>query len=336
MAPAPRRDGFLVLLQFRRKRRWGRHRQWRRRRQGIRHHFGLDFSGNSAINGNGGAIDSGDTRGTGTSPLGFQFVGNVAGRAGAVDNADNGSGTFTVYATPRFRIMSLHSTMAGPSTTPTGPERAPSASRAPRSRATRPSETAGRSTMPTTLAAGDAASCRLRHFGRILPTSTGVPSTVRTWAASGTIVLWASTFSRNSANNVYTGARGPGGGAVYLGETRGSLGRGQYFQRTVPFVWRVHGRTGATTSAEQHLPSGEAKRDVGHGATHLGPLAANGGPTKTAVPSKGNPAIGAIPYRTSVALDSQRITLCPTSDQRGKRRTRATRRCDAGSVQSSG
>ena len=47
---------------------------------------------------------------------------------------------------------------------------------------------------------------------------TGGRSTLRTSAARAPVSLWASTFSRNTANNVYTGAGIPGGGAVYLGK----------------------------------------------------------------------------------------------------------------------
>ena len=68
---------------------------------------------------------------------------------------------------------------------------------------------------------------------------------------------------------------------------------------------------------------------------HLGPLGRHGGPTETALPLIGNPAVGRIPYGTSVALDRQTLALCPTTDQRGKG-SDSKGSCDSGSVQSSG
>jgi len=74
------------------------------------------------------------------------------------------------------------------------------------------------------------------------------------------------------------------------------------------------------------------KADVAYGAGLLGALKANGGPTKTMLPEVANPALGLVPYGTSVDLDGQRVALCPATDQRGVRSAKAAR-CDAGSVQ---
>lgn len=57
--------------------------------------------------------------------------------------------------------------------------------------------------------------------------------------------------------------------------------------------------------------------DVDHGASWLGGLAANGGPTQTMLPLKGNPALGAVPFGTTLTLGASRVILCPASDQRG-------------------
>jgi hypothetical protein len=65
---------------------------------------------------------------------------------------------------------------------------------------------------------------------------------------------------------------------------------------------------------------------------HLGPLAANGGPTETVEPEAGSPAVGVIPAATIVTVDGSATALCPTVDQRGVPSVPGTT-CDTGSVQ---
>jgi hypothetical protein len=72
--------------------------------------------------------------------------------------------------------------------------------------------------------------------------------------------------------------------------------------------------------------------DVDHGASKLGAVADNGGPNWTMLPLKGNPALGAVPYGTTLRLGGGRVSLCPTTDQRGVKSTPG-RPCDAGAVQ---
>jgi hypothetical protein len=81
------------------------------------------------------------------------------------------------------------------------------------------------------------------------------------------------------------------------------------------------------------LGGGTGDRDYGPGLSHLmGPLADNGGPTKTILPLAGNPSIGAVPMDASALLNGRTVRLCPTIDQRG-RASFAGRPCNAGSVQ---
>jgi hypothetical protein len=72
--------------------------------------------------------------------------------------------------------------------------------------------------------------------------------------------------------------------------------------------------------------------DVAHGASKLAALADNGGPSWTMLPLKGSPALGAVPYGTTLRLGHGRVTLCPTTDQRGVKST-SGRPCDSGAVQ---
>ncbi len=64
----------------------------------------------------------------------------------------------------------------------------------------------------------------------------------------------------------------------------------------------------------------------------LGPLANNGGSTQTMMPTTGNKAIGAIPTGTSITVNGSKVTLCPTTDQRGDISPSAAP-CDIGAVQ---
>ena len=70
-------------------------------------------------------------------------------------------------------------------------------------------------------------------------------------------------------------------------------------------------------------------------ASELGPLADNGGPTKTMTLLTGSQAIAAIPTNTTVTVNSQPITLCATSDERSFASTPGTA-CDVGAVQTGG
>jgi hypothetical protein len=50
------------------------------------------------------------------------------------------------------------------------------------------------------------------------------------------------------------------------------------------------------------------------------------------LPLAGNPAVGAIPYNTTLVLNGRSVTMCPATDQRGVRSS-AGQHCDAGAVQ---
>ena len=294
---------------------------------------GSSFSSNSAINGNGGAIDNGDTRGSGHLTLSSSsFLGNVAGRAGAVDNADNGNGTLIVSRctfsdnvaalddggaidnadwSGRGTLRVSGSTFSGNKTVGDG---------------------GAIDNADNTGGIGHAAVSTSTFWANIADVHGGAIDTSDV-GSSSTMLLWASTFSSNTANNVYTGAGVPGGGAVNLGDHGALWAAADIFNglcRSSGGTWYDKGyNVGGNSTC---LRSGTG--DESHGATRLGRLADNGGSTKTAVPSKGNPAISAIPYKTSVELDSHAVNLCPASDQRGTK-DKGNHRCDAGSVQSS-
>jgi predicted outer membrane repeat protein len=294
---------------------------------------GSTFSSNSAINGNGGAIDSGDTQGGGTLTLSAStFVGNVAGRAGAVDNADNGEGTLTVTgSTFSNNVAALDDGGAIDNADWSG----------------KGTLRVSGSTFSDNKTLGDGGA--IDNADNTGSVGNAQVSTSTFWAniadvhggaidssdvgSAGTMVIWASTFSRNNANNIYTGEGKPGGSAVYLG-SHGALWAAANILNGACLssggTWYDRGYNIARNSTCLR----GAKGDVGDSTLNFGPLAADGGPTKTVVPSKGNPAIGAIPYMTSVRLGSHTITLCPGLDQRGQR-DKGTHHCDVGAVQSS-
>ena len=199
------------------------------------------FSGNSAVNGNGGAIDSGDTRGKGSLiVLTSIFLGNVAARAGAIDSADNASGTLSVSA---------------------------------------------------------------------------------------------STFSGNRANDIYGAQGAQGGDAINTGSDSTVWAAADIFNGPCHRAGGTWNDEGYNVGSNATCLRG-AKGDVGYGASRLGPLAYHGGPSQTMLPLKGNPAIGVIPYKTTVTLDHRFVRLCPTADQRVAGNG-PKRRCNAGAAQSS-
>ena len=292
---------------------------------------GSTFSSNSAINGNGGAIDNGDTRGRGILTLSSSaFLGNVAARAGAVDNADNGYGTLIVSrCTFSDNVAALddggaidNADWSGKGTLTVSASTFSANKTVGDGGAIDNADNSGSSgnlTVSTSTFWDNIADV---HGGAIDTSDEGSP---------GTVVLWASTFSRNNANNVYTGSGVPGGSALNLGDHGALWTAADVFNgacRSSGGTWHDKGyNIGRNSTCLRG-----ARGDVGDGSLRLGPLANNGGPTETAIPSKGDPAVGAVPYMTSVKLGGRTVNLCPSTDQRGAR-VSGHHRCDAGSVQ---
>jgi hypothetical protein len=141
----------------------------------------------------------------------------------------------------------------------------------------------------------------------------------------------ASTFVGNSG--------GAGGGAIAdsgAGLEGGpvSVAADIFAGNCTQGAWHDEGyNVGSDRTCFDHGPG-----DVDHGAglaDLLGPLADNGGPTRTIRPLAGNPAIGLIPYGTRVELGDETVTLCPTTDQRGTKSSPG-RACDGGALQVTG
>jgi hypothetical protein len=294
---------------------------------------GSTFSSNSAINGNGGAIDNGDTRGKGAlTLLASTFVGNVAGRAGAVDNADNGDGTLIVSRctfTDNVAALDDGGAIDNADYSGTG------------------TLTVSGSTFTSNKTVGDGGA--IDNADNTGSDGNAMVSTSTFWGnianvyggaidssdvgSPGTMVVWASTFSRNNADNIYNSPGTPGGGAVNLGRHGVLWSAANIFDgpcRSPGGTWYDEGYN----IGLNHTCLRGGRGDVGHGASLLGALGDHGSLTETALPSSGSPAIGAIPYMTSVKLGSRSVTLCPALDQQGRRGT-GRHHCDAGPVQSS-
>lgn len=167
----------------------------------------------------------------------------------------------------------------------------------------------------------------------------------------GTLVVATSTFSANDVTKGVGGAVGDGGkgiirvsastfsanvatygGAALANSPTGSVAvAGDIFNGTCSQsggAWDDAGyNVGNDTSC---LKTGTG--DVSHGAGQLSALAANGGSTATIRPLAGSPAIGVVPYNTSVALQGHPVRLCPTTDQRGDHSV-AGHSCNAGAFQ---
>jgi predicted outer membrane repeat protein len=291
------------------------------------------FSGNSASNGNGGAIDSGDTRGQGSlMVLASTFLGNVAARAGAIDNADNASGTLGVSSSTFLdNIASLDDAGAIDNADWGGSGTASVSA----------STFSGNKTVGDGGAIDNADSMGTSKGTVLVSASTFSGNTAEAHGGAidnsdaggtGIVSVSASTFSGNKANNIYGVHGAPGSGAI------GSGGHGTVWAAADIFDGPCHRTGGTWNDAGYNIGSnGTCLRgaidDVDHGARRLGPLAYHGGPTETMLPLKGNPAIGVIPYETTVTLDHRSVRLCPAASQRGTLHG-SRRHCNAGAVQS--
>ena len=291
------------------------------------------FSGNSASSGNGGAIDSGDTRGQGSlTVLASTFLGNVAARAGAIDNADNGSGTLNVSSSTFSGNVATLDDAGAIDNADWGGSGIVSVSS---------STFSGNDTVGDGGAIDNADSLGTSGGTVVVSASTFSGNTAEAHGGAidnsdvggtGTVSVSASTFSANKANNIYGVHGAPGGGAI------GSGGRGTVWAAADIFDGPCHWTSGTWNDAGYNIGSnGTCLRgaidDVDHGARRLGPLAYHGGPTETMLPLSGNPAIGVIPYQTTVTLDHRSVRLCPASSQQGTLHS-SKRHCNAGAVQS--
>ena len=294
---------------------------------------GSTFSTNSAINGNGGAIDNGDTRGKGSLMVsGSTFSGNVAGRAGAIDNGDNAVGTLNV-STSTFsnNVAALDDGGAIDNAGWGGTGTAAVSASTFRENKTIGDGGAIDSADNIANSRGTLVVSTSTFFGNIADVHGGAIDNAD--GGQGTLSLSASTFSANNANNIYSPGT-PGGGAVNGGSHGAVWVVADIFNG--PCSW-----AGATWNDEGYNIGRNAsclnggKGDVGHGASMLSRIGYHGGPTQTIVPLKGNPAIGAIPYKTTVGLERRALKLCPSVDQR-KAQNRSSGDCNAGAVQSGG
>lgn len=279
---------------------------------------GSRFSGNSAINGEGGAIDNGDTRGDGTLVItGSNFVGNVAGRAGAVDNADNGRGSLTVTGSTFSGNVSALDNGGAIDNADWGGNGSLSVSR---------STFAGNDTVGDGGAIDNADSEPTSRGTVTVSSSTFSGNTADVYGGAidnsdigvGTLRMWASTLSGNAANNIY-GSNGTRGGGSVNNSRRGTVWvAADIFDapcRMAGGLWNDVGYNIGDNRTCLDKGVGDAEGGAGK-LTKLGDF---GGPTKTELPTSGNPSIMAIPYRTIVTLGHRSLELCPTADQRGAR-----------------
>jgi predicted outer membrane repeat protein len=284
---------------------------------------GSAFSSNKA--GDGGAIDDSDNGGSGTGTVsGSTFYANVAVHdGGAIDNGDRGSGTLTVSGST-FTADSAHADGGAIDNGDKG---------------------SGNLLVSASTFSADTASV---DGGAIDNADSG----------KGTIKFSVSTFSGNSASAdggaIDTGDRGSAAASVSASTFSGNSASGDggtvdnsdhggssalwlaanIFNGSCDQpagAWFDEGYNVANNST--CLAAAAAKGDVSSGASDLGPLGHNGGPTETIVPVSGSPALGAVPNGATAVLDGSSVKLCPATDQRGVG-SAAGAACNAGSVQS--
>jgi hypothetical protein len=278
---------------------------------------GID--GNSGVGGNGGAIDNADNAGQGTLWVsGSTLSGNTGGNGGAIDNGDDLSVSASTFSSNRAGF--------GGGAIDNG--RAPGASCA--------CATVSGSTFTDNLAGGQSSD------GLFQPAAPHQPQGLAFIAANGgaidngdgvvgSLLVWGSTFSGNQSfgdgDTIDAGddinQQGSGAGTVLVAA--------DIFDGGCDKVAGTWHDLGYNVGDDRTCLRG-TRGDVDHGASRLAGLAANGGPTQTMLPLQGNPALGAIPYGTTLALGGGKVILCPATDQRRVKSTPG-RACDAGAVQ---
>jgi hypothetical protein len=293
--------------------------------------IGSSFLDNGALSGDGGAIDNGDTRGNGTLHVtGCIFEQNAAGRAGAIDNGDNASGTLTVASSSFITNVAATddagaidnadwggqgtahittSTFSGDDTIGNGG-----------AIDNADSETTSRGT--TYVSDSTLSDNTADVYGGAIDNGDGGP---------GTVVLWASTLSDNQANNMYDGFDRRGGANVHNGRYATTWTAADVFNgpcRTDGGTWQDAGYNVGDGGTCLH----RGPHDIAHGAGYLVGLGNYGGLTKTELPTSANPAIGAVPLGAKAELDQLQVQLCPTTDQRGDY-SPSGQPCDTGAIQ---
>jgi hypothetical protein len=289
------------------------------------------FFDNGALSGDGGAIDNGDTGGDGTlSVVGSVFEQNAAGRAGAIDNGDNATGTLSVASSSfitnvaalddagaidnadwggRGSARITTSTFSGNDTVGDG---------GAIDNADSESSSRGTVYISDSTLSGNTADV----YGGAVDTGDG---------GKGTLVLWASTLSNNTANDLYENFNRRGGSSIYNGPSgtiwlAANLINGPC--RTDGGTWKDEGYNVSNGSTCLH----KGPEDIDHSPQGPRGLRSNGGPTMTELPSSDSPAIGAVPHGARADLEHLQVRLCPTADQRGVQ-SLGGEACDAGAVQ---
>jgi predicted outer membrane repeat protein len=273
------------------------------------------FSGNKAVS-NGGAIDSGDGCEGRLFVYGSDFSDNTAGGegyssfGGAVDSAgDAGRGSLTVSATS-FNANTAYGYGGAIEV------------------ALNSNATVGDSTFFANAVYGNGGA--LDNQGELNLSESTLAGNEAYVDADGSgqdgmggavsngrrLVVQSSTFSLNEAASLgpdlESGApvdQGPPSRSVWLAA---DIMNGPC---SIVAAWTDAGYNIAPPSCLKGAAGDVAPPDL---ARLLGPLAANGGPTDTVLPLQGNPAIGVIPSGTITNLDGTKVTLCPTTDQRGQ------------------
>lgn len=143
---------------------------------------------------------------------------------------------------------------------------------------------------------------------------------------SSSLNVWASTLVANTASHH--------GGAVDNGDNGGASS----VWAAADILYGTCGQYRGSWNDEGYNVASSATctnggKDDATNATALKPLANNGGATETMELPAGSPAVGIVPYGTTVSLNGATIKLCPTTDQRGVA-SPAGQHCNAGAVQS--
>ncbi|MBO0883163.1 MAG: hypothetical protein J2P17_23080 [Mycobacterium sp.] len=142
---------------------------------------------------------------------------------------------------------------------------------------------------------------------------------------TGTMTIIASTIAGNTGLGIYSGqGRVASLGATIVADNTGGNCDGYDAGSLVSAGYNL---TNAKTGKYCKFTAATDRVNKNPG---LGPLAGNGGPTKTMLPATGGPADDVIPQTTTL----RGVTVCPGTDQRGRTRPATNdTRCTIGAVE---
>jgi hypothetical protein len=256
------------------------------------------FSANQVTDGDGGAVDNGDSDGAGSVTVtGSTFTDNSASMdGGAIDNADNGNFATTLTVTDST-FSGNHASVEG-----------------------------GAIDNARAAGQGSAIVSDSTFSGDQSPTGGEISTSDN---GGGSLAVVDSTLDSGGGGDITADVQAGNGEVTVAGDVFASS-----CQR-VNGTWTDDGYNVGADATCFNGGTGDVNAQP-PAALGLGPLAGNGGTTQTMALEPGSPAIGIVPANASVTVNANQVSLCSGTDQRGDPRPGSgDTACDAGAFETS-